>query len=222
MRMKNMSYNEIKKELGVSKSTLSNWLKGLPLDEDDISMVQKRKDRQVERFRNTMKEKKDKRLQIAYLNVSERIGALSDREIFLSGLFLYWGEGGKATKSDTTLSNTNPQMLVFFIEWLRVLGVDRSKLRVAIILYSDMDIEKEMLFWSHILGLPLSQFYRARIKNTKFSSITYKNGFGHGTCMIRYGNQPLWDFIQMGIRRLENMQTERGFQLVFPNKMCAY
>ncbi len=219
MRMRQMSYAEIKEALGVSKSTLRDWLRNLPLGERNIELIEKRKHRQIERYRNSMKAKAQKKLDIAYASVSERIGSLSEREIMIAGLFLYWGEGGKATNSDVCLSNTNPHMMSFFVHWLRVLGVGKDMVKVAVILYSDMDIEKEMLFWSSTLGLPLSQFYKPRIKKSKISSITYKNGFGHGTCLIRYGNKQLWDFILMGIRRLEDMQIEAAFQMVYPKNV---
>jgi transposase-like protein len=221
LRLQQKSYNEIRDEIGVSKSTLSGWLMDFPLDNNDISKVKQRKHRQIERFRNTMKEKERYRLSMAYANASERIGKFTDREKFIAGLFLYWGEGAKAAKSDINLTNTNPSMLVFFIEWLRLLGINKNKLKVAVIIYSDMDAEKEMLFWSKTLDLPLSQFYKPRIKKSKFASITYKNGFGHGTCLVRYGNKPLWDFILMGIKRLEDMQFEKGVETIFPQSVHA-
>ncbi len=214
MRKKNMSYSQIKADLGTSKSTLSGWLKDMPLSKERIHELGAHSEKRIERYRNTMFKKAEEKRKVAYEAVSAKLGELSDREKFIAGLFLYWAEGSKAKSADVNLTNTNPQMLIFFIEWLKLLGVRKEDMKVTIILYSDMDIEKELMFWERTLGLPRSQFYKPRIKESKFSSITYKNGFGHGTCAIRYGSKPLTDFVLMGIKRLEDIAFEQEYQLL--------
>ena len=59
-----LSYSEIKKRLGVSKSTLSYWLKDFPLSEEKIVQLKrlgwKKGEASRERFRNTMAGKRKK------------------------------------------------------------------------------------------------------------------------------------------------------------------
>jgi hypothetical protein len=130
---------------------------------------------------------------------------LNERDIFLGGLFLYWAEGAKTMNSMTMLTNTNPKMLKFFIRWLDLLEVPKSRLKVHLHLYSDMNIDREIKFWVKQLKIPKSQFRKPYIKKSLFTSITYKNGFGHGTCSIMYGNKPLRDYVLMGIKRVQDL-----------------
>ena len=89
------SYSQIKEKIGVSKSTLSDWLRDMPLSDKRIRELRDFNSERIERYRNTMKEKKDKRLREVYKKVSKDIGSFSNREIFLLGLFLHWGRGLK-------------------------------------------------------------------------------------------------------------------------------
>src|SRR3989344_6226469 len=193
LRLKGKSYSEIKKILGISKGTLSGWLQKYPLSKEQIRQLRDLNPRRIENFRNTMRKKREDRLQKAYLRAKTKIGLLHDREIFLTGFFLYWAEGTKTTKYTTALANTDPSMLKFFIEWLQLLGVDKNKLKIRLQLYTDMDIRKQTLFWSRELRLPLSCFRKPYIKKSKLERIKYKGGFGQGTCNVIFGNRDVND-----------------------------
>jgi len=81
------------------------------------------------------------------------------------GLFLYWGEGQKASASTVGLNNTDPDMVLFFLYWLtHALSIDRTRIRVFVHLYKDMDIENSLNFWSEKLRLPRIQFTKPYIK----------------------------------------------------------
>lgn len=98
MRRKGMSYSQIKGKLGVSKSTLSGWLYNMPLSKKRIRELQADNPIRIERYRNTMRAKKETRLKEVYRKISKDIGNFSKRDLFLAGLFLYWGEGIKKLK----------------------------------------------------------------------------------------------------------------------------
>lgn len=206
MRLKKqMSYSQIKELIGVSKSTLHYWLRDYPLSPERIKELGPNSERRIERFRDTMAQKQKVKSDIAYEKVSKDIKKLSMREMFLCGLFLYWAEGAKTMNSSTMLTNTNPKMLKFFIKWLDLLNIPKDKLKVFLHLYSDMNIDKEINFWSKELNIPKSQFRKPYIKKTLFTNITYKNGFGHGTCSILYGNKPIYDYVLMGVKRIQDL-----------------
>lgn len=200
LRKRGYSYSQIKEKLGISKSTLSGWLFDMPLSEDKIKELRDFSPQRIERYRNTMKNKKEARLNEVYKKVSKDIGTFSKREIFLLGLFLYWGEGTKSANSSTQLTNTNPAMIKFFIKWLELLGVSKKDLKVKLHLYSDMDIKKSITFWSKELKIPTSQFKKSYIKETSLKNITYKNGFGKGTCCVIFGDRNMWEYITMGLK----------------------
>lgn len=208
MRRRGMSYGQIKEKLGVSKSTLSGWLHDFPLSEKRIRELRADSSIRIERYRNTMRLKREARLEEVYKKVSRDIGDFSKREIFLLGLFLYWGEGTKAQSNSVALTNTNPAMLKFFIKWLELFNVKRKNLKVKLHLYSDMDIKKSIAFWSKELKIPISQFRKSYIKKTKFKSITYKHGFGKGTCSVMFDNRDLWEYIMMSLKYISHISSK--------------
>lgn len=205
LRHKGYSYSQIKDELGISKSTLSGWLAPYPLSKERIRQLRDISPKRIESYRNTMARKRELRLDSVFEKVKKDIGKLSDRDLFLIGLVLYWGEGSKTERSTTALSNTDPAMLKFFLLWLKLLNVPKNKICFNLQIYSDMNKDKEVRYWLKELGLPKSSLRTVRIKNSKFSGITYKNGFGHGTCHIRIYNRDLKEYILMGLRCLKSI-----------------
>ena len=127
-------------------------------------------------------------------------GILLTEIIFLSGLFLYWGEGGKSGKGTLSISNTDPGVLKFSLLWMtKALDIPKEKIRVLLHLYSDMDIEEANSFWSKTLNIPISQFARPYIKKSTRDALSYK-GYGHGTCMLRVFSTELIEKVLMGIK----------------------
>ncbi|OGF82545.1 hypothetical protein A3B18_01070 [Candidatus Giovannonibacteria bacterium RIFCSPLOWO2_01_FULL_46_13] len=205
LRKRGESYSQIKKQLGISKSTLSYWLRDYPLSKERVSELRDWNEHRIENFRATLKKKRENRLRETYVEQQKSIFPLTQRELFLSGLFLYWGEGTKTAEARLAIANTDPSMIKFFIFWLkRIFGVPKKKLKVYLHLYKDMNINKEIKYWSATTNIPILQFRRPYIKETKFSGINYKRGFGHGTCNIIIGDARLSEKVLMGIKALSN------------------
>ncbi len=202
------SYSELKRKFGVSKSTLSGWLKDYPLSKDRINSLRANSEKRIERYRNTMALKQALKRKTAYDKISKEIKKINDREIFLCGLFLYWAEGGKTRNAGIALTNTNPLMLKFYLKWLNLIGVPKERLKIHLHLYSDMNVSKEITFWSKILGISEKKFQKPYIKKTSLDSLTYKNGFGHGTCSIVYDNKSISDYVLMGLKRIQELSDE--------------
>lgn len=204
MRKKGMSYSQIKEKLGISKSTLSGWLYNMPLSEKRIRELRADNPVRIERYRNTMRAKKEARLKEVYKKVSKDIGNLSKRDLFLAGLFLYWAEGSKTTRGTVGLTNTNPTMLKFYINWLKLFGYSKKDFSVHLHLYSDMNIKRQEKYWSRELDIPLSQFRKSYIKKTLLTSITYHNGFGQGTCTVMILNARFYEKVLMGLKYIQD------------------
>ena len=167
LRKQGKSYSQIKKNLGISKSTLSYWLRDYPLSKQRIKELRDNNEQRIEKFRETMRKKKERRLFRVYEEQKKIIFPFTQRDFFIAGLFLYWGEGGKTRFSNISISNTDPSVLKFFINWLiKIFRISKKKLKISLHLYKDMDIEKEMKFWSQCLDIPISQFYKPYIKKT--------------------------------------------------------
>lgn len=197
---KQMSYSQIKKILKVSKSTLSYWLRNYPLSKKRIKELQK-SEAVIEKIRNTKRQKREKRLKEIYETQKKLLFPLKNREFFMLGLGLYWGGGAKSKMESLIISNIDPSIINFFICWLnKSLGVPRKKMRVQLHLYKDMNINKEIKYWSKVLKLPLAQFAKPYIKKTSSKRINHKGSFGHGTCNLRINSVPLAERIFMALK----------------------
>jgi hypothetical protein len=148
MRKAGASYSHIKQEIGVSKSTLSLWLRDMPLSEKRLRALRDFNATRIEKYRETCKRRRESRWLLVRERFAKDMKTLTDRELFIAGMFLYWGEGGKTTMTNVSLANTDPAMLRFFLTWLYALGVPKEHVRVKLHLYADMDIKK-----SHNIGL---------------------------------------------------------------------
>ncbi len=201
LRKQEMSYSQIRKLIKVSKSTLSLWLKNYPLSKKRIRELRDWNEQRIERYRETMRKKKEERLEQFYKEQKKLIFPLSKREDFLAGLFLYWGEGSKNSPAYLAISNTDPSVIRFFIFWLhKCFGCPINKIKIQLQLYKNMEVENEIQFWSQSLNLPLTQFTNPYIKKSSSNRINHKGGFGHGTCQAGIGNARLSEKVRMAIK----------------------
>ncbi len=200
LRLKGWSYSQIKQKLLINKSTLSGWLSKYPLSNERIKQLRGDSPQRIEKCRNTKAEKKRVRIDGVYDRVKKEIGTLSKREIFLAGLLLYWGEGYKSAPATTGIANTDPAILRIFIKWLNLVKAPTEKIVARIHIYSDMDRNATVNYWKKELGLPRSCFGQIYTKKSKLAGLSYKNGFGHGTCNILIYNRDLNEYIMAGLR----------------------
>lgn len=204
LRLKGFSYSQIREKMDVSKSTLSNWLSSYPLSNERVRQLRDWNPRRIERCRITKSLKRQNKLDAVYLRAKKDIKNLNKRETFLAGLFLYWGEGGKTSRSVVSVTNTDPSVLKFFIKWITDMRISKKKLRVRLQLYRDMNVNKEIKFWSNTLSIPKNQFRKSRVKDSLLFGITYKNGFGHGTCTIFLYSAEIYDYIIMCLKYIRD------------------
>ena len=97
LRAEGKSYSEIKDVLNVGKGTLSAWLNDMPLSREQIRLLRDINPRRIENYRETMRKKRELRLDDAYERVRKDMGKLSRRDLFIGGFYLYWGEGNKSS-----------------------------------------------------------------------------------------------------------------------------
>jgi len=201
LRKKQISYSEIKNLLNVSKSTLSLWLRNYPLSRERINELRGNSEKRIERYRETRRKTKETRLNKYYSEQKKCVFPLNKRDIFIAGLFLYWGEGSKAKATDLSVSNTHPSVINFFIEWLEVVfKIPRNELKFRMHFYKNMDIKKETAFWAKILNVSIKQFAKPYIKKTSSLRINEKGSFGHGTCNAGIYNARLHEQVLMAIK----------------------
>ena len=189
------SYSAIVKKLGVPKSTLSYWLRDMPLNEEEILELRRKGwskgEASRERFRKTMREKRELKDQEIYQGYLEEFKHLPHTTLFIAGIVLYVAEGTKNGKGALALANTDPRVVKFFIRWLNeFFMVPREQIKIGLHLYENMDVEKEKGFWKNELRLDEDQIYKPWLTKLKKSSFSYHGSYRHGTCTVyAYGTE---------------------------------
>lgn len=146
---------DIAAELGVSKSSVSKWVRDV-----DFTPNPRRHNHWTKDNPHPLQVAKEQEIARCHAEGRERIGTLSDREFLVLGLALYAGEG---TKKGTTVgfANSDPRLILAFISWLRrFFEIDERKLRLKLYLHEGLDLEAAIEFWSQLTGIPANQFNR--------------------------------------------------------------
>jgi hypothetical protein len=159
LRRAGLPLAEIAATLGVSKSSVSLWVRDVELAGPVVRPARGRR-----REPNALQRRKQGEIERLLEEGRARVGRLSEREFLVAGAALYAGEG---TKRDGAVrfANSDPRMIVFFCCWLRrFFEVDESRLRVRLYLHEGLDLAATIAYWSALTGVPPSQFgkpYRA-------------------------------------------------------------
>jgi hypothetical protein len=159
LRRAGLPLAEIAERIGVSKSSVSLWVRDVEFDTPVARVARGRR-----RDPNALQRRKQGEIDRLLEEGRARIGRLSAREFLVAGVALYAGEGSKRDGS-VVFANSDPRMVAFFCSWLRhFFEVDESRLRVRLYLHQELDLAAAIAFWSELTGIPASQFvkpYRA-------------------------------------------------------------
>lgn len=176
LRAQAWTLGEIAAELGVSRSSASVWVRGVPFDEAVRAERSGANRRRGARRRgpNALARRKQGEIDRLLAEGRERIGHLSERDLLIAGAALYAGEGGK-TDGSVVFANSDVRLVVLFLRFLRAyFDIDETRLRVRVYLHAGLDLDAAVRFWSQATGIPAEQFgkpYRAvpdaSIRHTK-------------------------------------------------------
>lgn len=206
LRLKHqLGYGAIRKKLQVSKGTLSRWLKNLPLSDERILELRRQSwtkgEAKRERFRQSMRAKRDAGERIVYVQQKKVVEHISEDALFIAGLMLYAAEGEKTSTADISFTNTDHTLVVFFSKWVvRFLGLQKSKFRIQLHLYENMDIPVEEAFWLRSLGFTKGQLWKSQVKALRPRSFSYRDGSRHGTCKLYIGSVPAKAKLMLSIK----------------------
>jgi hypothetical protein len=192
---------EIADELGVSKSSVSVWVRDVPF------VAPPRRPRQAKRP-HPMQVAKERA--IAQLDVMGRhlIGVLGHHSFLVAGAALYAGEGSKRDRH-VCFANTDPRMVAFFCMWLRhVFVIDESRLRVRVYLHEGLDLDAAERFWSEVTGVPRHQFGQA-YRAVPRDGIRH-NKHEHGCVYVGYASSEVHRSIMGLVRALLSSTAVSG------------
>ncbi|MFH1968085.1 MAG: hypothetical protein ABIJ84_01725 [bacterium] len=197
LRMEGKSYNEIAKDLGVWKSSLSGWLKGLRLPLKAVKILEEKTNYPKEKFKawNKRRHKEAQAENKEILeNFTNKIKPVSKYELLLLGAALYWGEGYKnQTRSCgqyASFCNSDPDMVKVFMFFLRnALRVPEEKMRPRIQIHPNISKKAAICFWSKIVNLTEDRFYVYYQISRASKGKRPKNSLPYGTFEIRVSDK---------------------------------
>ncbi len=173
LRLAGRSYNEIRDELGVPKSTLSSWFKNVVLSETARTRLTLRSNIGTATLikRNKMQtHKAEQRSREMRVLAKGKIPMLTKRDLLIMGAVLYWAEGykrlhirdGKERMSHTiSFVNSDPTMIKTFLRFLQeILGVSTDEIHLTMRLYPHINEETARTYWMKVTGLPSPRFHR--------------------------------------------------------------
>jgi hypothetical protein len=177
MRADGRTLLDIARTLGVSKSSVSVWVRDVEFEPQP---------RRASAHRRPHAQHLAKLAEIAECNRLglQRVGRLSDDAFLAAGAALYAGEGSK-TDGRVTFANTDPAMMAFFCRWLRrYFDVDEARLRVRVYLHEGLDLDTAEQFWSEVTGVPRAQFNRGY--RAQADASMRRNKHAHGCAYVDY------------------------------------
>ena len=202
LRKNGKTYSEINRIIGktIPKSTLSNWCRSIKLSKKQQQKIKKLMENNINKGREiALAVNKEKRR--AYLeSVKNRIEHLQNiaenkdvAKIMIA--MLYLGEGSKTRRGSIMIGNSDPKIINLFLRLLRYCYyIDEKKFRCTVQCRADQNIKKLEKFWAKITGIPLNQFYNARVDSRtigqKSRNLDYK-----GVCRIDYFSADIFNEI---------------------------
>nr|WP_179167364.1 hypothetical protein [Streptomyces sp. 13-12-16] len=185
LRLQGRTYDQIQVELGCSKGSISLWVRDLPKPErkrsrEEASAIARRG------WEATLRLREEERQRTKAAAASE-IGTLSDRELFIAGVALYWAEGSKdkpyARRENVQFVNSDPGVIHVYLAWLDLLGVERSRLRSRVMIHETADIEGAESYWAHLLGVDVSLLQKTTVKKHNPKTVRKNVGDGYRGCL---------------------------------------
>lgn len=182
LRKRGLSYNEIKRRVPVAKSTLSLWLKEIPLTEEQRQRLYTKNVLLLARGPNSQRERRKREVEnIIQLARDEVFLPLPQETFRFMGAALYWAEGSKTKKFEFT--NSDPSFIIFMTRWVeKTFGISRKTLRARLNIYPQQNNTRLKKFWSELTGIPLENFGKTFVKppNKGYK----KNNLYYGTMKV--------------------------------------
>ena len=218
LRKKGLSIRKIEYRLGVPRSTLSGWLRDIKLSQEQKEKLIRDRRRALIKARKKAvlwhNAQKEKRLKLAKKQALETVKSINvaDKNVLeLALAILYMGEGTKK-KLETSIGNSDPLILKFFLVTLkRLYNIDSKKIRCQLNLRADQNPEKMKRFWSKELNIPINNFGYINLDKRTIGSKTYP--YYKGVCRISCGNVA----IQRKLLHISKMFCERTIQKYLGN-----
>lgn len=210
LRKKGKSINQIVKETGYSKASVSVWVRDIILTESQRKGLSEmgRSIESIERRRASRLANEYKKTRVVMDLAKEDIKKISLHELKLIGVMLYLGEGGKTRKGMVRLANSDADIIKIMMHFFRnVCNVSESKFCAHIHTFDNADVEKTEQYWSRITKIPRKQFYKTYVKQS-VASLHKRKTLPYGTVEVGVNDTKLFLTIMGWIEKIKELVLE--------------
>jgi transcriptional regulator with XRE-family HTH domain len=186
LRLQGWTYDQIEAELGCSRSSVSLWVRDLPKPEPQYTPEEQRELMQagLARLRSTQDEER-KRIKH---EAEQEIGPLTDGELFMAGVALYWAEGQKSKsyqrREAVIFVNSDPGVIKVYLAWLDLLGVARERLRFRVMIHETADVAAAERHWANLVGIDASDLQSTTLKKHNPKTVRKNTGDTYFGCLV--------------------------------------
>jgi predicted transcriptional regulator len=188
LRKQGLNYNQIAAELGVSKSSVSLWVRDLPRPAGlSYEECRQRSADGVRRYWAAERPIREAQREAMRQAAAAEIGQLTEREIVIAGAIAYWCEGAKNKpyrRSDRVVfTNSDAALVGLFLRFLRIAGIERDRLIYQVQIHESADVDAAQRFWLGVTGADAAQFRRPTLKRHRPTTTRKNVSDGYHGCL---------------------------------------
>jgi transcriptional regulator with XRE-family HTH domain len=189
LREQGLDYDDIAAALGVSKSSVSLWVRDMPRPERlSYEECRKRSAEGSRLYWETERPAREARREEVRAAAAGQIGVLSKREILIAGAIAYWCEGAKSKpyrrQERVVFINSDPGLIKFFLRFLDEAGVASAQLRFRVNIHETADVAGAEQFWRGVTGAEPARFRRATLKRHNPRTVRKNVGADYHGCLV--------------------------------------
>jgi len=174
LRRQGLSYAQILQQVPVAKSTLSLWLKDLPLTKQELTTLKKIKNQRISKgclraVAVNQERRKEKQAQVIAI-AKDTFQNHQSEPLFHTGIALYWAEGAKRNEM-WQFVNTDIGMIKVMLHWLEAYtAYDLSDLGFRLYCHEPYRHESWEDWWQKQLDVEAHQFKKTVYKPSALTS----------------------------------------------------
>ncbi len=116
------------------------------------------------------------------------VGEISDRELMLLGVALYWAEGVKdksySRREYIQFINSDAGMMRLFLSWLDLVGVEEADRQYRISIHESANLAAAEEFWRGVVGRPEADFRKPTLKRHNPKTVRKQLTDDYHGCLI--------------------------------------
>jgi transposase len=189
LRAQGLDYEEIAGALGVSKSSVSLWVRDMPRPERlSYEECRKRAAEGSRLYWEAERPAREAQREAVRAEAAGQVGVLSKRETLIAGAIAYWCEGAKSKPHKfcerVVFINSDPGLIRFFLHFLDEAGVTSAQVRFRVHIHETADVAAAEQFWMGVTGTGEAQFHRTVLKTHNPRTIRKNVGADYHGCLI--------------------------------------